>query len=54
MYASTEYEYDNQYFELPFEQKITVLFLTVSNSCCQIQAFSDWITLSFYDQDGSE
>ena len=52
MYTSTEYEYDNQFFELPFEQKITVLFLTVSNFCCQIQAFSDWITLSFYDQDG--
>ena len=54
MYTSTEYEYDNQFFELPFKQKITVLFLTVSNFCCQIQAFSDWITLSFYDQDGSE
>lgn len=53
MYTSTEYEYDNQFFELPFEQKITVLFLTVSNSCCQIQAFSDRITLSFYNQDGS-
>ena len=50
--GDTEYEYDNQFFELPFEQKITVLFLTVSNFCCQIQAFSDWITLSFYDQDG--
>lgn len=52
MYTSTEYEYDNQFFELPFEQKITVLFLTVTNSCCQIKAFSNQIILSFYDQDG--
>ena len=53
MHTSTEYEYDNQFFELPFEQKITVLFLTVTNSCRQIKAFSDRITLSFYNQDGS-
>ncbi len=39
MYTSTEYEYDNQFFELPFEQKITVLFLTVSIPAARYKLF---------------